>query len=85
MHTLEDYLIYYNIKDVTPFLEALDTMFGLCRDALKVDIFKQAISVPRLTLQILFNSIVDGDAFFFGEKDKDLYQFVKNRLWVSPA
>lgn len=52
METFSDFLIWYNNKDV-PFLEAIDKMFAFYKYK-QTDMFKQAISVPGLTLRHLF-------------------------------
>ena len=87
METLEDFLVYYNNKDVTPFLEALQTMTAFYQKEMHVDMFKQAISLPGLTLRILFDSVQDTDAFFqlFGQKDEDMCRLVKDQIVGGPS
>jgi hypothetical protein len=87
MQTLKDFLIWYNNKDVTPFLEAVDTMFHFYKNTMEVDMFKDAISVPGLTLKILFKTVKDPNAFFYlcGQKDKDLYQLIKDQIVGGPS
>ena len=45
METFADWLRYYNNLDVSPFLEALETMRGFYAN-LGIDIFKDAVSLP---------------------------------------
>ena len=55
MTTMKDYLMWYNNRDVVPFLEALEKQFNFyCQ--LGVDMFKDGISVPGLTLTYLFKT-----------------------------
>ena len=63
MATMRDFLIWYNNKDVEPMMEAIDKMFAYHRSQ-NVDMFKNGISVPGLTLKTMFDctrttSIVD--------------------------
>ena len=52
MKTFADWLKYYNNLDVGPFLEALEKMRGFYTD-LGIDIFKDAVSLPGVSLQYL--------------------------------
>ena len=56
METMRDYLIWYNNRDVTPFLEAISKQFAFYRDR-DIDMFKDGISVPGLSLLHLFNDL----------------------------
>ena len=87
MRSMRDFLIWYNNKDVTPFLQALQTMFDFYKSYMNVDMFKDAISVPGLTLKILFNTIQDPEAFFYlcGENDKDMYKLIKDQIVGGPS
>ena len=87
MKTFQDYLTWYNNLDVVPFLEALEKQVKFYREELKVDMFKDGISVPGLTLKYLFNSIDHTQENFvlFNEKDKDLHKTVKDNLVGGPS
>ena len=52
MTMMQDFLHWYNDLDVAPFLVAIDNMFSFCK-SLGADMFKDAISVPGLTLKYL--------------------------------
>ena len=84
---MKDFLIWYNNKDVSPFLEALENMFNFYQTSMNVDMFKSAISVPGLTLKIMFESIQDPEAIFYlcGQRDKDLYQLIKEQIVGGPS
>jgi hypothetical protein len=86
MTTLKDLLIYYNNADVAPFLEAIAKQRTFYEDR-HLDMFKQGISVPGLSLRYLFASLEKTPHFFqmFGEKDKDLHTAVKQGIVGGPS
>ena len=49
METFVDWLEYYNNLDVSPFLEALETMKAFYTN-LGIDIFKDAVSLPGVSM-----------------------------------
>ena len=51
MTTMRDFLVWYNNRDVVPFLEALDKQFAFYQQQ-NIDMFKDGISVPGLTCSI---------------------------------
>ena len=87
MRTLRDYLVEYNNKDTRPFIVALENMFAFYRDNMKVDPFKSALSVPGISLKVVFNSIQDPDAFFhrFHKTDADLDDLIHDQVVGGPA
>ena len=50
-----------------------------------IDIFKDGVSVPGLTMKYLFSNVPDTYFSLFTEKDKDLYYTVKDkyRQWTT--
>ena len=56
MTTLRDFLVWYNNRDVVPFLQAIDRQFAFYQQR-GIDMFKQGISLPGLTLLYLFNDL----------------------------
>ncbi|KAI8517751.1 hypothetical protein Bbelb_037680 [Branchiostoma belcheri] len=62
METMKDFLIWYNNKDVQPMLEAIQKMVDFYKD-LGLDMLKDGISVPGLTLKYLFKNL-GSDTFF---------------------
>ena len=55
--TMKDFLIYYNNKDVGPFLVAVEKMFNIFREK-GIDMFKSDnISLPGLALVRMFQQI----------------------------
>ena len=85
MTTMRDYLIWYNNRDVTPFLEAISKQFAFYRDR-DIDMFKAGISVPGLSLLHLFNDLPN-DIFFtiFNQTNSDLHKLVKDNIVGGPA
>ena len=78
--TLRDFLVWYNNRDVVPFLQAI---FYQRRG---IDMFKQGISVPGLTLLYLFNDLPEKTYFtIFNEKNKDLHDLVKDNIVGGPS
>ena len=85
MTTMRDYLIWYNNRDVTPFLEAISKQFAFYRDRY-IDMFKDGISVPGLSLLHLFNDLPN-DTYFtvFNRTNSDLHELVKDNIVGGPA
>ena len=85
MKTLREYLVWYNNRDVTPFLEAIDKQAAFYHDQHN-DIFKDGISVPGLTLLYLFNDLPPDTNFVnFNRTNSDLHQLVKDNIVGGPA
>ena len=85
METLRDYLIFYNNLDVTPFLEAISKQFTFYRDR-GIDMFKDGISVPGLSLLYLFNNLPPKTFFtVFNQTNSDLHELVKDNIVGGPA
>ena len=85
METLRDYLIFYNNLDVTPFLEAISKQFTFYRDR-GIDMFKDGISVPGLSLLYLFNNLPPKTFFtVFNHTNSDLHKLVKDNIVGGPA
>jgi hypothetical protein len=53
MKSLRDFLMWYNCRDVVPFLEAIEKQAAVYR-SYGLDMFKDAVSVPGLATQWLF-------------------------------
>ena len=85
MTTMRDYLVWYNNRDVTPFLEAIAKQFTFYCDR-GIDMFKDGISVPGLSLLYLFSNLPK-DTFFtvFNNTNKDAHKLVKDNIVGSPA
>lgn len=60
MGTFPDWLEYYNNLDVVPFFEALEAMRGFYTE-LGIDIFKDAVSLPSVSLKYLLRGTLGGN------------------------
>ena len=85
MTTMRDYLIWYNNRDVTPFLDAIAKQAAFYRDR-HIDMFKDGISVPGLSLLHPFNDLPN-DTYFtvFNRTNSDLHELVKDNIVGGPA
>ena len=54
MQTFQDFIVWYNNLGVVPFIEALTKMSQIWQER-KIDMFKNSISLPGLTLKYLFS------------------------------
>lgn len=86
MSSLRDFLVWYNNLDVTPFLEAVEKQFQVYREK-KIDMFKDAISVPGLSVRWLFNES-EGEEFsipLISKKNADLYKTIRANIVGGPS
>ena len=85
MSTFKDFLVWYNNLDVVPFLEALEKMSAFWQER-KIDMFKDGVSVPGLTLKYLF-SFLDEQTYFslFDKTNSDLYHLIKDNNTGGPS
>ena len=79
MTSFRQYLIWYNGLDVSPFMEALEKQFEFYKEELHLDMFKDGISVPGLTLKYLFNTIDPTKTSFtlFDKYNSDVHDLIK--------
>lgn len=78
MRNMLDMLEVYNVRDVEPMKQAVCNLLTYYRD-LKVDIFKDCISLPGVSKRVLFNSV---------SKDVQFYLFdssMKDDFWDFKA
>ena len=85
MKSMRDFLVWYNNRDVIPFLEAITKQFAFYHDR-GIDMFKDGISVPGLSLLHLFNDLPN-DTYFtvFNRTNSDLHKLVKDNIVGGPA
>ena len=85
MKTMRGFLVWYNNRDVVPFLEAIDKQFAFYRQQ-NIDMCKDGISVPGLTLLYLFNDLPPNIFFtVVNLTNKDLHHLVKDNIVGGPA
>ena len=85
MSTFKDFLVWYNNLDVVPFIEAVEKMSQFWQER-KIDMFKDGISVPGLTLKYLF-SFLGHQTYFslFDQANSDLYHLIKDNNTGGPS
>ena len=85
MKTLVDFLRWYNNKDVVPFLEAIETQSRFYQER-GIDMLKDGIGVPGLTLRYLFKNI-PSDTYFtlFSKQTKDIHTLIRQQLVGGPS
>ncbi|KAK7093429.1 hypothetical protein V1264_007188 [Littorina saxatilis] len=85
MTTLADFLRHYNNKDVVPFVKALTRQMASYTD-LGLDMLKDAISIPGLTLKYLFKTISTDVCFpLINEKHKALHELLREQMVGGPS
>ena len=85
MQTFKDYLIHYNNKDVQPFIAAIQkhSEFFIERG---IDMFKDGVTLPGLTLRFLFQNIQQNTPYIlFNKSDGDIHKLVQKNLVGGPA
>ena len=83
MKTFEDCLEWYNNFDVIPFVEAVEKMKVYYQEK-HLDIFKDGVSLPGLTLKYLMRT-TDAKFSLFNEENKDLYYLMKKGIVGGPS
>ena len=85
MKTMHDFLVWYNDRDVVPFLDAIDKQFAFFKQQ-NIDMFKDGVSVPGLTLPYLFNELPSNTFFtVFNQTNSYLQLLVKDNIVGGPA
>ena len=83
MSTVKDFLDWYNNLDVGPFLEAMEKISTFWKER-KIDMLKDGLSVPGLTLKYLFSYLSPQTYFrLFDQANSDLYHLIKDNNTVS--
>jgi hypothetical protein len=84
MTSFRDFLVWYNNLDVVPFLEAIEKMSEFWEER-SIDMFKDGVSVPGLTMKYLFSNVAGSYFSLFSEKDNDLYYTMKDNNVGGPS
>ena len=78
MSTIKEFLIWHNNLDMVPFLEAVGKMIVFWQER-KINMFKDGISVPGLTLKYLFLYLSPQTYFSLCDKaNSDLYRLIRD-------
>jgi len=86
MTTMKDFVLWYNCLDVEPFLKALQKQITLYK-GLGVDLLKDGISVPGITLKYLFQTLTKSSTYFtlFDEKQKETHKLLRDNIVGGPS
>ena len=86
MKTLREFLVFYNNKDVGPFIQALDTQTKFYKEHLKLDMLKNGKSIPGLTMRYLYKTIPK-DMYFslINDQHKDLHALIRDQMVGGPS
>ncbi|KAL5260053.1 hypothetical protein ACHWQZ_G010240 [Mnemiopsis leidyi] len=83
--TMRNYLEFYNNNDVVPFLEAVENMCTYYKTR-GVDIFKEAVSVPGVSLRLAFREMDQQQSFYlFNKRHSDLVDLFLSNNVGGPA
>lgn len=85
MKTFKDYLVWYNNRDVEPFVEAISKQMAFFASR-GIDMFKDGYSIPGLTMRYLFQGLPRGVYFsLFGDANRSLHELIKQNIVGGPA
>ena len=87
MSIFKDFLVWYNDLDIVPFLEAVKKTSQFWQKR-KINMFKDGISVPGMTLKYLFYlSFLGNQTYFslFDQANSDLYHLIKDDNTGGPS
>ena len=86
MRNVGDLLEFYYNKDVQPFLNTIEEQSKFYEER-GIDMFKDGIGVPGLTLRYLFKTMPSEDVYFslFSEGQSDLYSLLRDHLVGGPS
>ena len=83
MCTFEDFLRWYNNKDVVPTLEAMQKMVAFCHNK-GIDMLKLGCTIPNLA-NICLHKSTSAKFYPFTESDKDLLQKIREDMVGGPS
>ena len=84
MENLMAMLRWYNNLDVTCFVQAVEKQFALYREHFKIDIFKEGISLPGISLKYAMQT-TDANFALYGEKFKWVYKELREAVIGGPS
>jgi hypothetical protein len=84
MSTFADWLRYYNNLDVAPFIEAQAKMKAFYAER-GIDIFKDAVSLPGVSLQYLLRGLNKKTANPLYAPSKEAYEYLKEAVSGGPS
>jgi hypothetical protein len=86
MKTLVDLLEWYNVLDVKPGISAISQLLDFFH-SINIDLFKNCISCPGASRQMLFREAKKNEAYFplLGGTNKDLYKKIRSSCIGGPS
>ena len=86
MQNLWELLALYNNNDVQPFLSAIEEQSKFYQER-GIDMFKDGVGVPGLTLRYLFKTLPSKDVYFsmFSEGEADIHTLLRQNLVDGPS
>ena len=84
METFADFLRFYNNLDVIGLVEGIEKMSQVYH-AQGLNIFKDAISLPRLTQKLIFSSLQDDYFTTFSKTHQHIYTDLRQNLTGGPS
>ena len=79
-----DMLEWYNNLDVTAFVEAVDVQYALFYEHFNVDLFKDGISLPGISLKYCM-STTDAKFALYGKKFSFFYKELRENIVGGPS
>ena len=83
MKSFEDFLMWYNNKDVVPTLEAMQKLIEFYHQK-EIDMFKLGCTLPTLA-KICLRKSTDSKFYPFTESDKDLLEKIREDMVGCPS
>ena len=84
MTSMRDYLEYYPLLDVRPFLLAIKKQIRFYKER-GLDLFKDAFSLPGISSRYVFNSSPEAKFALFNSNNSDLSKAIYSQMTGGPA
>ena len=84
LKTFDDYVKYYNDLDAIGLVEGMVKMQKVYRDQ-GLDMFKDAVSLPRLAQKEIFRSLNEDYFTTFSEKHSHIFKELRNGIVGGPS
>ena len=78
-------LKWYNNLDTSGFVQAANKQFEFFRDQMDLDMFKEAISLPGLSLKYAFDTTDDAVFHLYGQKFCELNKLLRQNVVGGPS
>lgn len=84
MQSMRDYLTYYQMLDVTPFLAAVANQVQFYSEK-GLDLFKSAVSLPGISFKYVFDSFPKARFMLFNSSTCDIHKALQSQMTGGPA